>query len=163
MNTQCLSGSASATRSLEEIVAQHPFLRGISPAHLAILTDAAMLAQFDAGELLFREGDPANRFYLIREGQVVLESSAGESGAVPIQVIGAGDVLGWSWLFPPYSWRFDARTVEPVQAIFFYGTRLREQCESDHGLGYELMKRMAAVVIQRLQATREQLLQARST
>ena len=82
---------------------------------------------------------------------------------IPIQVIEAGDVLGWSWLFPPYSWRFDARTLEPVKAIFFYGTRLREHCEADHDLGYELMKRMAAVVIQRLQATREQLLQARST
>lgn len=163
MNTENLIHPASATRSLEQIVTEHPFLRGMSPAHLAVLMDAAMLATFDAGELLFREGDPANRFYLIREGQVVLESPAGESGAVPIQVIGAGDVLGWSWLFPPYSWRFDARTLEPVKAIFFYGTRLREQCEADHDLGYELMKRMAAVVIQRLQATREQLLQARIT
>ena len=163
MKTEYLTQTESAKRSLEQIVAEHPFLRGMSPAHLAILTDAAMLAEFEGGELLFREGDPANRFYLIREGQVVLESPSGEGSAVPIQVIGAGDVLGWSWLFPPYSWRFDARTVGPVKAIFFYGTRLREQCEADHDLGYELMKRMTAVVIQRLQGTREQLLQARTT
>ena len=70
----------------------------------------------------------------------------------------AGEVCGWSWLFPPYHWHFDARAVEPTEAIFFYGTRLREQCENDHDLGYELMKRMASVIIRRLQTTRRHLL-----
>ena len=120
-----------------------------------------MQSQFNAGELIFREGDPANRFYLIQRGQVALESSLKDRPAVRIQTIGAGDVLGWSWLFPPYYWHFDARTLEPTSAIFFYGTRLREECEKDHDLGYELMKRMAGVVLQRLQATRRQLLEER--
>jgi len=67
-------------------------------------------------------------------------------------------VLGWSWLFPPYNWHFSARAVEPTTAIFFYGTRLREECEDDPAFGFELMKRVAAIVIQRLQVTRVQLL-----
>lgn len=114
-----------------------------------------------AGEIIFHEGEPANRFYLIEQGRVLLESPRREQLPVTLQVIGSGDVLGWSWLFPPYYWHFDARTVEPTTAIFFYGTRLREQCEQDHDFGYEMMKRMAQVLVQRLQVARSQLLPAR--
>jgi CRP-like cAMP-binding protein len=80
-----------------------------------------------------------------------------ERGKVTIQILGAGDVWGWSWLFPPYYRQFGARAVEPTDAIFIYGTPLREECESDQELGYELMKRVSAVMLQRLQATRRQL------
>ena len=131
----------------------------MSTEHLEMLVDSAMLKSFDAGELIFREGDMANRFYLIREGRVALESAKRESEPVLVQYIGAGDVLGWSWLVPPYYWHFDARAVEPTQAIFFYGTRLREQCEEDKAFGYELMRRTAETVIDRLQATRKRFIQ----
>ena len=117
-----------------------------------------MRMRYEAGELIFREGDPANRFYLIEQGQVSLESHRKDEAPVAVQVIGPGDVLGWSWLFPPYCWHFDARVLEPTTAIFFNGTRLREQCEQDHDFGFEVMKRMTQVVIQRLQAARKQLL-----
>lgn len=117
-----------------------------------------MQTSFEAGSLIFHEGDPANRFYLIQEGKVALETMAREGERALIQTIGAGDVLGWSWLFSPYYWQFDARVVEPVKAIFFYATPLREECEADHDLGYELMKRMAGVMLKRLQAARRQLL-----
>jgi len=147
--------------ALEKQIAAHPLLRGIKPEHLNVLAACAMPAQFKAGELIFREGDPANRFYLLEDGKVSLESHGKDEASVSIQMIGAGDVLGWSWLFPPYYWNFDARTLEPVKAIFFYGTWLREYCEQDHDLGYELMKRMSEVVIRRLQATRQRLLDAR--
>lgn len=146
-------------QTLESTIAELPFLAGLNSKHLQTLADNAMQSHFDTGELIFREGDPANRFYLIQRGQVALESSPKDRPAVRIQTIGAGDVLGWSWLFPPFYWHFDARALEPTSAIFFYGTRLREACESDHDLGYELMKRMAGVMLQRLQATRSQLLQ----
>jgi hypothetical protein len=79
-----------------------------------------------------------------------------------LQTIGANDVLGWSWLFPPYYWHFDARATKPTKAIFFYGTWLRENCERDHDFGYEMMKRMSAIVIQRMQAARKQLAQAQA-
>jgi CRP-like cAMP-binding protein len=151
-------GESSAMRPVDTVLAEHPFLKGLKPEHLRLLADNAMRMHYQPGELIFREGDPANRFYLIEQGQVSLESSRRDEPAVVMQTIGPGDVLGWSWLFPPYYWQFDARATEPTTAIFFYGTRLREQCEQDHDLGYELMKRMAQVIIHRLQATRKRLL-----
>ena len=151
----------SAVQALEIVIAAHPFLTGLMPEHLRALVDNAMLMSWQRGGVIFREGDPANRFYLIQEGKVALESRREEAEPVLIQHLGPGDVLGWSWLFPPYYWHFDARAVEPTTTIFFYGTRLREQCETDYDLGYELMKRMTAVVIQRLQATRRNLLAVR--
>jgi CRP-like cAMP-binding protein len=143
-----------------QIVSTHPFLAGMSPHQLRLLSDCSRLAHFNANELIFREGDPADRFYLLHTGSVGLEShTLGKPNAV-IQTIGAGDVLGWSWLFPPYFWHFDARALEPADAVFIYGTPLRGECESDHELGYELMKRFAAVMMKRLQATRWKLLGA---
>ncbi|HEV2456191.1 MAG TPA: Crp/Fnr family transcriptional regulator [Verrucomicrobiae bacterium] len=139
-------------------LAGQPFLKGLATPHLQVLVDDAMPAEFKAGETVFQEGAPANRFYLILNGKVELRSPTdSEDAAIPIDVIEAGGVLGWSWLFPPYSWHFDARAVTPVKAIFFYGTRLREQCEADHELGYEMMKRVSAVVVERLQTTRRRL------
>jgi CRP-like cAMP-binding protein len=150
-----------AAQTVESVIAGHPFLRDLKPEHLRLLTDSAMRVRYEADELIFREGDPANRFYLIEQGRVSLESHRRDEAPVAVQVIGPGDVLGWSWLFPPYYWQFDARALEPTTAVFFYGTRLREQCEQDHAFGYEMMKRMTQVVIQRLQAARKQLLSKR--
>lgn len=101
----------------------------------------------------------ANRFYLIESGKVALES--GEEFGEPLVVvgtIGAGDLLGWSWMFPPYVWHFTARAIEPTKAIFFYGTILRKHCEKNHSLGYELFKRIAPVMLRRLQAARKKML-----
>jgi CRP/FNR family transcriptional regulator, cyclic AMP receptor protein len=117
-----------------------------------------MFAEFDPGELIFREGDPANRFFLILRGKVLLESVTRDHGVLPVQTVEAGEVLGWSWLFPPYYWHFDARAAEATETVFFYGTPLRDECEADHDLGYELVKRMADIMLKRLQATRRQLL-----
>lgn len=153
-----MKDEATPVRPLESAIAEHPFLAGLEPQHLRLLADNAMRMTFTPGQLIFREGDPANRFYLIESGKVLLESAPKDGRPVALQTIGPGDVLGWSWLFPPYYWHFDARAVEPTTAIFFYGTRLRESCETDPGFGYALMKRMTAVVVQRLQAARRQLL-----
>lgn len=147
-----------ASSSIEKAISAHPFLDGMSPHQYRLLSDCAMQAHFGADELIFREGDPANRFYLIQSGSVALESTTKDHGHLRIQVLGPGDALGWSWLFPPYFWHFDARSLEPTDAIFLYGTPLRDECESDHDLGYELMKRMAQVMMRRLQATRWQLM-----
>jgi CRP-like cAMP-binding protein len=151
--------------SLQTRVALHPFLAGMNSRHLALLTDCAMAARFKKGQTILREGDFANRFYLIESGQVALESADGFRDPVLIETLGSGDLLGWSWMFPPYVWNFTARAVEPTTAIFFYGTILREYCERDPSLGYELFKRMAPVMLRRLQRTRRKLLsiQARST
>lgn len=154
-STDCRSTPAA----LEE-VAQHPFLKGLGSAHLQTLADCAMRLHFDAGQVIFREGDPANRFYLIIKGKVALDITGGEK-RFTLQTLHAGDVLGWSWLFPPYYSHFDARAIEPTEAMFFYGTRLREMCDQDHALGYEMLNRIAKVVIDRLAAAQKQLVEAR--
>lgn len=146
--------------SLATIISKHALFQGLAPQYLSLLAEVAMLKEFAANEVIFREGDPANRFYLILDGEVALESTTGERGPVVLQTIGTNDVLGWSWLFPPYYWHFDARTTKPTKAIFFYGTWLRENAERDPGFGYQMMKQMAAVIIQRLQATRKKLAEA---
>jgi CRP/FNR family cyclic AMP-dependent transcriptional regulator len=138
-------------------LAEQPFLKGMSTRQLEILVENSMMAEFKTDERMIYEGGAANRFYLILQGRVELESPVMGGDGIHIQTLGAGDVLGWSWLYPPYLWHFDARAVTPVTAIFFYGTRLRELCEENHDLGYELMKRVSEIVIRRLQATRREL------
>lgn len=143
-------------------VSLHPFLAGMNHHQLALLTDCAMAAHFRKGAIILNEGEFAQRFYLIETGRVTLEAAAGGSAPVIIETIGAGDLLGLSWLFPPHTWRFTARAAEPTDAIYLYGPSLREYCEKDHSLGYELFKRMSAVMTKRLQAAREKMLAARA-
>jgi len=144
---------------IDTVIVGHPFLRGMKPEHLRLLASCAMECSFAQSEVIFREGDPANRFYLLREGQVALEAPPEEGDSFLIQVVGAGDVLGWSWMFPPFYWHFTARALAPTDAIFFYGTRLREECEQNPALGYDLVKRVAQVLLERLQFTRRHLLE----
>jgi len=139
-------------------VALHPFLVGMNRRQLALLTDCAIAVQIKKGQVIFSEGESANRFYLLETGKVILESNGGTGDPVVIDTIGAGDLLGWSWMFEPYRWHFTARAVEHTTAIFFYGTILREYCEKDHSLGYELLKRMTAVMNRRMQAARDKML-----
>jgi CRP/FNR family cyclic AMP-dependent transcriptional regulator len=146
-------------QSLGALIAQQPFFKGLTGQQLQLLGGSAMEMQFEPGYCILQEGSPANRFHLILEGKVVLESELPDRGMIPIQTLGPGDDLGWSWLFPPYYLQMSARALEPTKTIFFYGTRLREQCEQDHDLGYELMKRVAAVVTQRLRATQQRLME----
>jgi CRP/FNR family cyclic AMP-dependent transcriptional regulator len=144
------------TESMATRVALHPFLVGMNRTQLALLTDCAMATHFKPGQIIFHEGEPANRFYLLETGKVMLESGEGFGKPVVVETIGAGDLLGWSWMFPPYVWHFTARAVEPTEAIFFYGTILREW-ERDPSLGYQLYKRMAPVMLRRLQAARKKM------
>jgi len=148
-----------ASSQLLKLIAQQPFFNGLSGPHLQLLADSAMATQFKSGQWIFRQGDPANRFYLILEGKVLVESEVKERGTIPIRTLGPGDDLAWAWLFPPYYMHFSACAIEPTRAIFFYGTRLREQCEANHELGYQLMRRIAEVVIQNLNATQQRLLE----
>ena len=142
-------------------IAAQPIFKGMAPLYMQRLADNAMQVKFNAGDLIFRAGDPANRFYLIEHGQVALEVQRKDHarGSTVIQTVGEGQELGWEWLFPPHYEVFEARAVEPTQAIFFYGTRLRDECEQDHNFGYEMMKWMAGVLVRRLQAARHQMLE----
>ena len=146
-----------AIETLERTLAEHPFLKGLGEPYLATLVGCTSNAKFDPGDFLFREGGPADRFFILRHGRVSLEIFVPGRGALTIATAEAGEVVGWSWLFPPYQARFDARALTLVRALAVDGTCLREKCETDPVLGYQVMKRFAQVVMQRLERTRVQL------
>jgi CRP-like cAMP-binding protein len=145
-------------RTLEALLADVPFFDGMSPEYVALLAGCASNVRFDAGQAIFREGDEANTFYVIRSGSVALEAFGPARGGLTIETIETGDVLGWSWLFPPYRWHFDARALSRVRATAFDGACLRGKCDDDPALGYDLMRRFAQVIVERLQSTRLRLL-----
>jgi CRP-like cAMP-binding protein len=139
------------------VLAEHPFFGGMSAEHVHTLAGCAANVTFEPGELLFREGDEAERFYVVRFGRVSVETHAPNRGHLTIETVDAGDVLGWSWLFPPYRCHFDARAETLVRALALDGVCLRGKCERDPAMGYELMRRFAQVVIRRLEATQWQM------
>ena len=143
-------------------VALHPFLAGMNRAQAVLLADCAVSVRFQPGDVILREGAQADRVFLIETGKVVLESGGDHGEPVVIDTIGAGDLLGWSWMFPPYTWQFTARAIAPTRAIFFAGPVLREYCEHDHSLGYELLKRLTAVMNRRMQNARRRMLDVHS-
>jgi CRP-like cAMP-binding protein len=144
--------------ALKEAITNHSFFHGMKPGHLTVLTEGAKAVHYEAGDVLFREGEAANQFYLIESGKIALEAHEPADGTVLVQTLGAGEVLGWSWLFPPFVWHFQARAIEPTKAIILNGAHLLIAAEHNHDFGYELTKRIAQVVIHRLQNTRKQLL-----
>ncbi len=145
-------------QTLEPILAEHPFFKGLKHEYLQLITGCASNVRFDAGTYIFREGEEASQFFLIREGKIALEIFAAQHGPITIETIESGEVLGWSWIFPPYRWHFSGRIFEPTRAIALDGKCLRAKGEADHDLGYELMKRVAQIMMERLQATRLRLL-----
>jgi len=139
---------------LGRILGDHPFFSGLPPAYIDLVAGCARNVRFAPGEMLLREGDAADWFYLIREGKVAVQSKAPGRAPVTFQTLDDGEILGWSWLVPPYRWRFDARAVQPVRALALDGACLRGKCAEDHDLGFELMSRIAQVMAARLHSTR---------
>lgn len=144
--------------TLESVLREHPFFRDLDPEYLRIIVGCASNVHFRPGEVIFQEGQEANHFYLIRRGKIAIEVFVPGRGTLTLQTFAAGDVLGWSWLFPPYRWYFDARAVEETFAFSLDGKCLRGKCEKNHDLGYDLMKRFSLIIAERLQVTRLQIL-----
>jgi CRP/FNR family transcriptional regulator, cyclic AMP receptor protein len=143
--------------TLERIIAEHPFFSGLQTAYTELLVGCASNVRFDAGVYILKEGQEANQFFLIRHGRVAVEIFAPQRKPSIIETLGEGEILGWSWLLPPYHWRFHARAVEPTRAIALDGRCLRTKCEENHDLGYELLKRFAKIIERRLEAVQLQL------
>ncbi len=143
---------------VEKILADHAFLKDLDPKWLKPIAECASNVSYEAGQMIYREEDAADQFLLILEGRVAIEIFVPGRGPLTIQTVGPGDVLGWSWLFPPYERQFDAKAVEFTGGVALDGRCLREMAEQDHDLGYELLKRFAQVAVERLQATSRQLL-----
>ena len=144
--------------SLEGYLKEHPFLDGMEEKHIKLIVGCASNVRFGEGEYVFREGEDASQFYFIRHGKLALEMYRPRKGAVVVQTLQPGDVLGWSWLVPPYRRHYDCRASELTRAIAVDGTCLRGKCDEDHDLGYQFMKRFAHVFELELQGTRLQLL-----
>jgi CRP-like cAMP-binding protein len=145
-------------QTLEPLISQHPFFQGLEERHLKFICGCARNERHLEGEMLIREGEEANWFYVIREGRLSLEIHVPGRGPVVIQTLGEGEVLGTSWLFPPYRWQFSGRVLQPTRLLAFDGKCLRDKCDKDHDLGYELVKRAAQILLNRLDAARLQLL-----
>ncbi|HLJ98533.1 MAG TPA: cyclic nucleotide-binding domain-containing protein [Streptosporangiaceae bacterium] len=144
--------------TLEPLLRGHRFFAGLAPEYLALINGCARNTVFDEGTFMFREGEQADEFYLIRDGRLALEIHGPGRGPVVVQTLRAGDVAGFSWLIDTHRWQFDGRVIEPVRAIGVDGRCLRDKCEQDPKLGFELMRRFAGLAVDRLQATRLQLL-----
>ena len=144
--------------TLEPIFAKFPLFRDLKPDYVTLLCECATNVRFASGERVFRYGEAADRFYLIREGRVAVEILSPTNDALSIQTVEAGEVLGWSWLFPPHTRYFDARAVSPTRALALDARCLRTKCDEDAELGYELMKRFSAILHATLQAARLQLM-----
>ena len=139
-------------------LAAQPFLRGMPPGHLGPLAAAASDVTFPAGHRIFEDGGYAARFWLIRSGHVSLDMQVPGEGQVIIDTIGMGELLGLSWLFPPYRWDFGAVCAVPVEAFEFDATAVREYCATDLVFGYEFSQRLIRVLATRLQSTRTRLI-----
>lgn len=147
-----------AIETFERILSEHPFFQGLPPPQLATLVGCASNVTFDAGQFIFKAGEPANQFYVVRHGRAAVQITAPGHEPVTIETVTEGEVLGWSWLFPPYKWHFDARAGTFVRALALDGACLRGKCEKDPELGRRVLERFAQVVVQRLEATQLQLL-----
>lgn len=138
---------------------KHSFTKDLNTEQLELLSRHAVFESFKPEQELFLQGTPARKFFLLTEGRVVVNIFTAEKEPIVIQTTGAGEVLGWSWLIPPYEWLFDASAVVETRAVVIDAEWLRNECEKDHHLGYEVMKGMSQVIARRLYATRKQLLE----
>ncbi|MEV4138841.1 cyclic nucleotide-binding domain-containing protein [Dactylosporangium sp. NPDC049742] len=141
-----------------DLLVEHPFMAGVPDRFLERMAHYSHRVTVRAGTRLFSEGGRADRFWLIRDGLVSLDTHLPGRGDVVVETIGAGQVLGWSWLFPPYRWHFGATADTPVLAICFDAAGVRAMCAEEPELGYELTRRLIGVVVERMQATRLRML-----
>ncbi len=127
------------TETLEKILDEHPLFRGMDAQHLRALGESATVVRFEPGDVIFEEGEPAHRFYLIRTGKVALQLVSYRIEPFTLMTLEEGDIIGWSWLFPPYRWKFTAKALSVIRAISLDARSVCARCDEDHDLGYELM------------------------
>jgi len=144
---------------LQYTIARHEFFQDFKPHHLKVFQDCVSDAHYGRDQLLLRQGQGAERFFIIRKGEVRLELHTPENGSLPIQTVGPGEIVGWSWIVPPYKSAFDARAVEPLHVIIFDTNELRRKCEQDFELGYRVLQKFTLALSTRLDAVRAKLVE----
>ena len=145
-------------RTIAEYLPQHPFFEGLDESVAALVAGCAVNVHFRPGQQIFREGEPADAFYVVRHGRVSLEVRTPTGPPVVVDTVHDDDVVGWSWLVPPYRWTFDARATEETSAIHFDGACLRGKAEEDPAIGYALLQRVVTVMSDRVHSARVRLL-----
>ncbi len=145
-------------KTMAELLREHPFVDGLTDEQIATVAGCARNAVFEPGNYIIREGQSADEFHMIRDGQVALEVYAPRRGSMVFQTVGANEILGASWIVPPYRWTSDARAVGRVRAFAFDAKCLRGKCEADPALGYAMMKRFVPIIVGRMSAARMQML-----
>jgi CRP-like cAMP-binding protein len=143
---------------LKPILEAHPFFHGLKEEYLDFITGCASNVRFKEGDILLKEGDDSDHFFLVREGKVAVEIGIPQHDSITIQTIQDGEIVGWSWLVPPHKNRFSCRAITEARVISLDGKCLRNKCENNHDLGYELLKRLAIIFTERLEVTRKQLI-----
>jgi len=145
-------------QSIEDYLSNHDFFSGMDSSYLKFLSDSATEQQIKAGDVLFQYGKNADKFYLLRKGQVAIQVPALMGPALDIQTLGDDQILGWSWLIPPYRWNFLARALEDSELLEFDGSAVLARCQEDPKFGYELFKRFATLMSERLNAARQKMM-----
>lgn len=147
-----------AEKSIERIIAENPFFAGLEKRSVEFLAGCAEKRRFKEDEALFSHGGKADRFYLVLDGRVTMEVAAIQGPSLELRNLAPGDILGWSWLIPPYKWHFQARAEEPVEVLEFDGEAVLRRCEENPAFGYELLKRFSGLMSERLAAAREKMM-----
>jgi CRP-like cAMP-binding protein len=145
-------------QSIEEYLSAHAFFSGLDGSFMKFLTSSVKEVQIREGHVLFQQGKPANKFYLVRNGKISVQVPALMGPVLELQTLGEGQILGWSWLIPPYRWNFHARALEDSEVLEFDGSAILARCEEDPKFGYELFKRFAALMSERLDAARQKMM-----
>ncbi len=143
-----------ADARIYEFLEAQPFFKGLPPHYLTLLASHASLATYNPQQRVFKQDTTADKFFIVRQGKVTLEIPAVSGEPLTIQTVGDGQLLGWSWLIPPYRWLFDARAITQSTLVMMDGEKLRAACDSDPKLGYDLLRRFAVLMAERLSASR---------
>ena|SRR3990167_5395057 len=145
-------------KEIKDLLKEYDFFKGLSPNHLELIAGCGANVHFKKGKYIFKQEEASNYFFVIRQGHVALEIDGVEKGILVIQTLDPGEVIGWSWLIPPHKYSFSARALEETSLIALDGKCLRQKCEKDNHLGYELLKKFSKVLAKRLELSRLQLL-----
>jgi CRP/FNR family cyclic AMP-dependent transcriptional regulator len=144
--------------TLERLLAEHPLFKGLDDQYIKLMVGCASNVRYNQGDFISRDGDQADHFYLVRAGAVALDVYSPAKGEITYLTLREGDVLGWSWLVPPYRTHGDVRALQLTRALKIDATCLREKCKKDPQLELELYKRFVPIIVDRIEAMTMQLL-----
>jgi CRP-like cAMP-binding protein len=143
---------------IEDYLSSQTFFHELDDRFLKILSNSSAVLEIKKGDALFHQGEYADKFYLLRNGQVSVQVPALVGPTLEIQALSKDQILGWSWLIPPYRWHFQARAVDDSELLEFDGRAILVHCEEDPKFGYELLKRFAGLMSERLDAARQKMM-----